>query len=203
MAAATTASVNNSREPVPATCQSSQGITLRPTASINPIKAPTCSRVFATVMPTDSPAEADGASPPSTPASGGNRTRTSTVARSSTTSQPTAIRPFMLSSTPRASSALSRTTVLAQDNDSPNNRPCPHSQPQAIATPSPSKVAHVICTTAPGTAIRLTASKSPNEKCRPTPNISNITPISDNWAARCMSATKPGVAGPIKIPATR
>lgn len=67
----------------------------------------------------------------------------------------------------------------------------------------PSAVATIICTTAPGTAIRRTASRSPKEKCRPTPNISSITPISANWLAMAMSATKPGVYGPITTPASK
>ncbi len=48
----------------------------------------------------------------------------------------------------------------------------------------PSAVAIAICTTAPGMAIRFTASRSRSEKCRPTPNISSITPISDNCAGQ-------------------
>jgi len=67
----------------------------------------------------------------------------------------------------------------------------------------PSSVAMPICTTAPVTATRLTASRSSSEKCRPTPNISSITPISDSCEAMAMSATKPGVAGPMAMPASR
>lgn len=61
----------------------------------------------------------------------------------------------------------------------------------------------MICTTAPGTAILRTASRSPSEKCRPTPNISSMTPISASWLAMAASATKPGVNGPITTPASR
>ena len=87
-------------------------------------------------------ASAAGATvPPSTPASGGSSTRTRTVARSSTTSQPTAMRPFIVSRTPWDSSALSSTTVLAQDRDSPKIRPAPGSQPHHQAMPMPSRVA--------------------------------------------------------------
>ena len=67
----------------------------------------------------------------------------------------------------------------------------------------PSSVATAICTTAPGTAMRLTAIRSSSEKCRPTPNISSITPISASWLASPMSATKPGVVGLITMPAIR
>jgi hypothetical protein len=159
MAAATTARVNNSLEPVPAICQRSQGITRRPTIIIKPMKAPTCSSVLAMVIQTASLPDTATALPPRSAASGGKRTNTRTVAKSSTISQPTAIRPFMLSSIPRASSALSNTTVLAQDNDKPKSNPWPHGQPHHQDAAIPSSVAQVICTTAPGTAIRLTASK--------------------------------------------
>jgi len=98
---------------------------------------------------------------------------------------------------------LSRTTVLATDSDSPKINPLPQSQPHHRAMNMPSTVANAICTTAPGIAMRFTASRSLSEKCRPTPNISNITPISDNWEAIFISATKPGVAGPMMMPATR
>ncbi len=41
------------------------------------------------------------------------------------------------------------------------------------------------------------------EKCRPTPNISRMTPISASSLARFWSATKPGVNGPTATPASR
>ena len=43
---------------------------------------------------------------------------------------------------------------------------------------APSAVATAICTIAPGSAMRRTDRRSWNEKCRPTPNISSMTPIS-------------------------
>ena len=113
------------------------------------------------------------------------------------------MRPFMLSSTPCDSSALSSTTVLAQDSERPKIRPLPQLQPHHQDSSMPSKVARLICATAPGSATRLTASRSSSEKCRPTPNISSITPTSDNCAASWTSATKPGVPGPIRMPASR
>ena len=136
-------------------------------------------------------------------ASGGNSTSTSTIARSSTTSQPTAMRPLTVSSSPRPSSALSNTTVLATDNESPNTIAPPSGQPHQSAIAAPSAVATVICTIAPGNAILRTDNRSPSEKCKPTPNISNITPISASWRAISTSATNPGVAGPIITPASR
>ena len=144
-----------------------------------------------------------GALPPSDGASAGNSTSISTIARSSTTSQPTAMRPLAESTMPRASSALSSTTVLATDSAKPNTSAAPIAQPHSVATPAPSAVATTIWTTAPGSAILRTASRSSIENCRPTPNISSITPISASCAAISASATKPGVAGPIAMPATR
>ncbi|MNR36144.1 hypothetical protein D3C85_1540390 [compost metagenome] len=130
-------------------------------------------------MPTPLPVPL-AASPPSRPLSGGSSTSTSTMARSSTISQPTAMRPLTLSSTPRSSSARSSTTVLATDRHKPNTSASPAGQPHHNAVAAPSAVATAICTTAPGTEMRFTAIRSDSEKCRPTPNISNITPISDN-----------------------
>ena len=207
IAVATTARVNNSREPVFATCHNNQGNTRRPATSIRAMNAPTCSRVCPTVTQSGL-TSASGMTwgsvvAPSTPTKGGSRTSTSTHARSSTTSQPMAMRPFIVSSTPRASRALSSTTVLAQESERPKIRPAPQLQPHQLAASMPNAVASPICTTAPGTAMRFTASRSRNEKCRPTPNISSITPISESWEAIWTSATKPGVAGPIRMPASR
>ena len=141
--------------------------------------------------------------PPSAPDSGGRTTSTSTIARSSTTSQPMATRPGPDSSAPRASSALSRTTVLATDRVSPKTIDAPSGQPHHVAAPAPSAVAATICTMAPGNAMRRTESRSASEKCRPTPNMSSMTPISASCPAMSASATNPGVAGPMTTPANR
>ena len=45
-------------------------------------------------------------------------------------------------------------------------------------------------------AMARTDSRSFSEKCRPTPNISRMTPISASSVASAWSATKPGVNGP-------
>ena len=125
------------------------------------------------------------------------------MAKSSTISQPTAIRPFMVSRAPRASRARSSTTVLATDSARPKTSDPPKLQPQPMATLAPSKVATPICSTAPGNAIFCTSSRSSSEKCRPTPNISSITPISASSFAIPASPTKPGVNGPMRIPANK
>ena len=76
-------------------------------------------------------------------------------------------------------------------------------QPHQRARPAPIAVATAICATAPGSAIARTRSSVEIEKCRPTPNISRMTPISASSEARLASATKPGVNGPIAMPATQ
>jgi len=143
------------------------------------------------------------ASPCVTAASTGRNTRASTIARSSTMSQPTAIRPCSVSSSLRCSRARNRTTVLATDMASPNTSPAGRSQPQPIARAAPIAVATAICAMAPGRAIRRTRNNVSTEKCRPTPNINRMTPISASSAARLESPTKPGVKGPTATPATR
>ncbi len=202
-ASASTASVNSSREPVPAMRCSIQGIARRPTISIRATKAATLPRVSPSA-----PARASGSSaapsvPFSAPATAGSSTSASTIARSSTISQPTAIRPRSVSSRCRSCSARSSTTVLATDSASPNTRRSPIGQPSSQPSPAPSSVARPICTSAPGIAIARTDSRSRSEKCRPTPNISRITPISASSGARSRSATKPGVHGPMTTPASR
>jgi hypothetical protein len=51
--------------------------------------------------------------------------------------------------------------------------------------------------------MRRTDIRSLTEKCSPTPNINSITPISASSPAIFTSATKPGVPGPITMPANR
>jgi hypothetical protein len=99
--------------------------------------------------------------------------------------------------------ARSSTTVLATESASPNTMPAPRPQPSQDASATPIAVAIAICTTAPGIAIARTESRSSSEKCRPTPNISRMTPISESSLAMLWSATKPGVNGPITMPASR
>ena len=164
-AAATTHSVNSSREPVRVTCHSTHGKTRRPTMSISATKVATSSSVIPSAIPRSRP---DSALPgASAVASGGSSTSTSTIARSSTTSHPTAMRPLTDSSMPLLSSARSSTTVLATESARPNTIAPASAQPHQVATPTPSAVAIAICTMAPGSAILRTDNKSCSEKCRP------------------------------------
>ncbi len=162
-----------------ATCHSIHGSNRLPTTNINTIKKVTCSNVKPMVCHNGVEVVSVD-SPPKIVARGGINTNTKTVNKSSTTNQPTAILPLMLSNMPLDSSAFSSTTVLAHESAKPNMSPSPNVQPHQLAKPMPNNVAIAICTMAPGSAMRLTDIKSLIEKCKPTPNISNITPISDN-----------------------
>ena len=194
-ATARTERVNSSREPVRATRASIQGTTLGPIRMAMTAKAATLDRVTAS---SSAIGMSDGAwpwigLPPSTSAKAGSSTSASTIARSSTISQPTATRPLGLSTMLRSSSAFSSTTVLATDRLRPITRPVPKLQPHSEHRPMPSRVASTIWPIAPGIAMPLTASRSEAEKCRPTPNISRMTPTSASCDESPASATKPGV----------
>ena len=165
IAAATTQSVKSSREPVRATCISSQGKARRPTPSIRATKSATFPKVMASCVPKPRPAGSAGAaSAPSTNASGGSRTRTSTMIMSSTTSQPSAIFPVSDCNVPSASSARSSTTVLATDSDRPKMRPAPKSHPHQIASAIDIAVPMRMRSTAPVTAMARTLSRSSSER---------------------------------------
>ncbi|SSQ35759.1 Uncharacterised protein [Acinetobacter baumannii] len=130
------------------------------------------------------PSAPAGAFPPSKTAVAGRSTKTSTMTKSSTNSQPTAILPFTESRRPRSPKAFNNTTVLAHDRLKPKTSAEPKLQPHNIETPIPSKVATAICKIAPGKAMRRTSKRSFKEKCIPTPNMRNITPSSASWFAR-------------------
>ncbi len=118
-------------------------------------------------------------------------------------SQPTAIRPWIVSSSLRSMSARRTTTVLAIDSARPSTTAPPMLQPIVSPRPVPSSVTTMIWPNAPGTAMALTARRSRIEKWIPTPNMSRITPISASSDARLASAMNPGVKGPTATPATR
>ena len=66
----------------------------------------------------------------------GSSTRARIITRSSTTSQPTAMRPRSVSSMWRSWKARSMTTVLATDRARPNTMPAIHDQPSACVKPA-------------------------------------------------------------------
>ncbi len=201
-AMARTASVNSSREPSRATWWSSHGTTRAPATIIRAAKMAALPRAM-----TSSPigpkelAAWSSTVPPSIGAIVGRSTSTTTVNRSSTMSQPTAMRPCAVSRSPRSISARSRTTVLATDTARPSTSPPPRPQPSASPSATPRSVATRIWPIAPGMAIDFTANRSRIEKWMPTPNIRRITPSSASSVAMSWSATKPGVNGPIATPA--
>ena len=154
-ATASTHRVNNSREAVRATRFSSHGTKRVPTTRASTTNTVTLARVNASasqvlVEPTTPRALA---SPPSVSASAGSITSASTMARSSTISQPTAILPSDDCSALRSSSARSSTTVLATDSDKPNTSPVPKLHPSRCAIPAPMAVAVTIWAMAPGSAM--------------------------------------------------
>ena len=137
------------------------------------------------------------------PATAGSNTSVRTMTRSSTINQPMAICPRWLSINCRSSSARSNTTVLAVERHKPNTIPVINDQPSTAESAIPSSVATAIWAIAPGMAMAFTAIKSFSEKCKPTPNISRITPSSASSGASLVSATKPGVKGPASTPANK
>ena len=98
-------------------------------------------------------------------------------------SQPTVMRPRSVSSSRRSCSRRSSTTVLATESAMPKTRPAPGVQPCHQPTAMPSGAATAAWAIAPGMAMARTESRSSSEKCKPTPNISRITPISASWLA--------------------
>ncbi len=92
------------------------------------------------------------------------------------------MRPFGVARPLRSSSAFSSTTVLATERQRPSTRPAPRPQPQASQADAHQGRQDDLADRA-GMAMRRTASRSATEKCRPTPNISRMTPISASWPA--------------------
>jgi len=124
--------------------------------------------------------------------------------RSSTSDQPTAIRPGAAFSRP--SSVMPRTinTVDAVARHMPStNEPLIGQPSRKCPTHAPSTTTRPLAASAPGTAMRRTFQRSWNEKPRPTPNISSITPTSASFAASSALPTNPGVLGPMHTPASR
>ena len=136
-----------------------------PTTSMTATKAATLASVSAERPPDAAiaPARARraGRRRCSMPASAGSSTSASTIARSSTISQPTAMRPRSVSTSRRSCSARSSTTVLATDSARPNTRPAPMRPAEPGRQPDARAASRTaICTMAPGTAIARTDSRS-------------------------------------------
>src|SRR3954452_5113494 len=104
------------------------------------------------------------------------RTSAKTMIRSSTMSQPTAMRPRSVSRSRLSCKTCKTNTVLATERASPKMTPAPQPQPRIWARPKPRRVTRAICPMAPGTAMLRTARRSFKEKCSPTPNMSRMMP---------------------------
>ena len=192
--------MNSSFEPSLATSTRSFGTSRAPATIMSTAKSTALPSARAIDSSGSVPSSA--AVPPMNGAIVGSRTRMTTVTRSSTISQPIAIRPCGVCSSPRSVIARRSTTVLATDSDSPSTSPPPRPQPSATPSMTPSSVATTICPSAPGIAIARTAARSRIEKWIPTPNISRMIPMSASSIAIAVSAMKPGVNGPRTMPAT-
>ena len=195
-ASTSTVSVKSSRERVAATRSSSFGIARMPATTMNATSRPTLASVNTTLPSTPATVTV-------VPTSVGSSTSMTMVRRSSTTSHPMAMWPLEACSSLVSESTRTSTTVLATDNVSPKTNDEVQLQPKTHAAVAPSSVATEMPAAAPGTATRFTASSSSAWNCRPTPNISRITPTSANCSAISASATKPGVFGPITTPASK
>ena len=175
--------MNSSRDPWRATCSRSHGITRAPATTMTTAKI--AARAMAKTTSARAPAPGPEVSAwvppsvaPSRGAMSGSSTRTTTVKRSSTISQPTAMRPCWVSARcgPRERAAgrpCSRRRSPGRARARPRRR-----IRARMPSPVPRIVATAIWTAAPGTAIARTARRSRNEKWMPTPNISRMTPIS-------------------------
>ena len=107
-------------------------------------------------------------------------------------SHPTAMRPddevsVLRSSTRAQQHHGARHRKAQSEHDGASGVP-----PQLAASAAPMAVVTAMSAIAPGIAMPRTARRSAGEKCRPTPNISRITPTSASWAAISASATMPG-----------
>ena len=174
----------SSLEPDCAEIFNNQGITRRPMTKVTMINRTTFAIVKRIVpkRPNCSHCASGSASPATFPPNevdrAGMSTSARTIARSSTISHPTAMRPRSVSIKLRSCRERRSTTVLAVERANPKTMPPPTPHPMTRPKQSPNNVATAICTMAPGMAIALTDRRSLTEKCSPTPNINRMMPIS-------------------------
>ena len=184
----------SSRDPAAATVSRIAGMIRLPMKSI------TARKINALTM------ETTAMDPPATQSeltTAGRNTRIATVATSSRTSQPTATRPWTVSSAPMSVNARTRTTVLATEIAAPSTSAELGAQPQRIAIKKPMAAAPAIWRSAAGITKLRTAQSSSSAKCRPTPNMRRMIPNSASSRTASTSSCNPGVNGPRATPATR
>ncbi len=191
-AVANTDSRNSSGDPSRLTVRNSHGSMRVPTTYASPRNSAVRSNVSST-----GPAR----SPPS--ANGSRSAIRRIVTRSWTTIQPTAVRPWRLSSSPRSWSTLSTTTVELMATAAPTTTAPVALSPSGIPTSAPATAVMSTWRIAPGTATRRTGASSRSENSTPSANSSSTTPISASSLMLPASPTKPGVNGPMTTPASR
>ena len=184
MAITSTVSVKSSRDFNRATRNSSHGTKRAPTKAITAPSAASFSTAMPGRRPDASPAGA------ALGASAGRMTSTSTVMMSSTTSQPTATRPSAGFDEPVVHEHAQQHDRARDGNRDAEDGAADHAPAERHREPRAQTVASALWPSAPGIAIDRTFSKSSRWKCRPTPNISRITPISASCLASARSADK-------------
>ena len=200
MAIASTQSVKSSREPESATRWRIHGKRRLPTMSMPATNTATPSSVLESEMTMS--LGSTGPSPCVTCATSGRHTMMKTVTRSCTTSQPMATWPLGVTESLRSSRAFITTTVDAHESVMPKTIALGSTQSQArSATTVPAAPDAAICSIAPVTATPLTFTRSATEKCRPTPNIRSITPISANCSVTTRSTLGRSGKRPTDTPA--
>ena len=93
--------------------------------------------------------------------------------------------------------------MLATERLRPKTSPAPRLQPHSVQRPMPSSVARMIWPMAPGMAMPRTAIRSDGGKMQADAEHQEDDADFGQLAARAVSAVKPGVNGPIRMPATR
>ena len=182
----------------------------RPTTSISATKAAT----FASVSSQDS--QVSGSKSGRTDrrarcvcrravsASAGSSTSASTIARSSTMSQPTAICPLRYRcSALRSSSARSSTTVLATDSDRPKTRPAPILQPSSQRHAGAHGGGDGDLRDGAGQRDGAHRQQVLEREVQADAEHQQDDADFREFGAQAWSATKPGVNGPTRTPASR
>ena len=123
------------------------------------------------------------------------------VSRSCTASQPTVTTPCSLSVSPRSPRIRPAIAVELIDVNAPRKRASRLDQPRAMPIAQPIPIDAATCAVPPIATSGPTRRISWNETWTPIENIRKITPRSASELTIPISATSPGVRGPIAMPA--
>ena len=118
-------------------------------------------------------------------------------------SMPSSTRPWWEATSPRSISVLRMTIVLLMAMTPPKKIPSATGQPSSSPSPSPAAIVSATWAAVPMTATPRTAASSLSENSMPRANIRKMTPTSARAAIWSRSPMKPGVKGPMTMPATR